>query len=519
MDSPITQHRPGPVSVPAATSRSKGGARVVALREPRHAVRGDRPRRRVLFVTTELNDFVKAGGLGDVSAALPRALRATQDVRVLIPGYSSVLRQCGPLEIVGEIAAHAGLPACKLGLTERPDGLQVLVLLQAALYERCGSPYVSDSGQEWEDNGIRFATLSYAAAEIGAGRAGLRWRPDLLHLNDWPCALAPAYMDWQGGAVTPSVLTVHNLAYQGIFPQALRASLGLPASGAAELEMHGHLSFLRAGLAHADYVTTVSRSYAAQIVQPLYGCGLHPLLQRRAAEGRLIGIVNGIDASWNPACDTHLDVHFSPRDWQQGRRANAEEVRGRFGLQPSRGPLFAVISRLVHQKGLDLICEAAPRLVAAGGQLAVIGQGEPLIEQAVRRLARRFPGRVGAHIGFDETLARRMFAGSDFLLMPSRFEPCGLSQMYAQSYGCLPMAHATGGLLDTVEDGITGLLFPDARIDSLRQCLQRAFRIYAEPELLAAMRRAAMLTPHGWESARQRYEALYERAAPLTVAA
>jgi starch synthase len=509
-------------SVDSSAATGTARPRVVALRETQPRPQGhpapEPPRRRVLFVTTEFTDFVKAGGLGDVSAALPRALRPGQDVRVLIPGYRAVLARCGPVVTVGRVGGHAGLPACEIGLAERPDGLPVLVLLNAALYEREGdSPYVSGSGDEWADNGIRFATLSRAAAEIAAGRAGLRWRPDLLHLNDWPCALAPAYRDWAGAHV-PSVLTIHNLAYQGIFPHQLRATLGIPER-AGELELYGHLSFLRAGIAHADYVTTVSRSYAAQITQPLYGCGLHPLLQRRAAEGRLVGIVNGIDAGWDASRDPHLAAHFSPADWEEGRRANAEAVRREFGLLPTRGPLFAVVARLVHQKGLDLVCAVAPRIVSAGGQLAIIGRGEPMVEQAVARLARRFPGRVGARIDFRETLARRMFAGADFLLMPSRFEPCGLSQMYAQRYGCLPVAHATGGLIDTIEDGITGLLFHDAATDSLSRCLQRAFRIYAEPELLRAMRRVAMLEPHGWDAARQYYESLYERAAPLATAA
>ncbi|WP_049621063.1 glycogen synthase GlgA [Frateuria defendens] len=517
MNSTIGQHPGSATPSPGRRQRTS----LAAAPRGQHAARGPREaRRRVLFVTSELSDFVKAGGLGDVSAALPRALRDSQDVRVLLPGYRSVLRSCMHIDKVGRVAGHAGLPACEIGLVQRPDGLQVLVLLHPDLYEReGGSPYVADNGDEWTDNAVRFATLSHAAAEIAAGRAGLSWKPDLLHLNDWPCALAAAYLDWENAPVPiPSVLTIHNLAYQGNFPRQLRAVLGLPEQ-AAEAEMYGQLSFLRAGLAHADYVTTVSHSYADQITQPQYGCGLHVLLQRRAAEGRLTGIVNGIDASWDPAIDPHLEAHFSPADWEEGRRANAAEVRQRFGLLPSRGPLFVVVSRLVHQKGLDLVCEVTPRIVAAGGQLAVIGRGEPLVEQAVQRLARRFPGRVGAHIGFVETLARRMFAGADFLLMPSRFEPCGLSQMYAQRYGCLPIAHATGGLVDTIEDGITGLLFAESTPDSLRRCLQRAFRIYAEPDLLHAMRRLAMLEPHGWDRARLGYEALYQQAAPIVIAA
>ncbi|MBN6150982.1 glycogen synthase GlgA [Xanthomonas sp. AmX2] len=474
------------------------------------------PRRSSLFVTSEMADFIKAGGLGDVAAALPRALRDFCDIRVLIPGYPAVLRKTGPLEVVGNIAAHAGLPACSIGRTQQPDGLSVYVLLCPALFERQGSPYVSSEGRDWEDNALRFATLSHAAAQIAAGRAGLEWTPDLLHLNDWPCALAAAYVRWSGGT-TPCLLTIHNLAYQGLFPYSLAASLGVPSEGLQDLEFYGQMSFLRAGIVHAEHVNTVSVSYAAQITGPAQGCGLESLLARRAASGRLSGIVNGIDASWDPRTDGHLHTHFGINQFQ-GKRENAAQVRREFGLLNSDGPLFAVVSRLVHQKGLDLICEVAPQIVAAGGQIVVIGGGEPQIEQAVAALARRFPGHVGAFIGFEESLARRMFAGSDFLLMPSRFEPCGLSQMYAQRFGSLPIAHATGGLIDTVDDGVTGFLFQDPSADGLRRCLQRAFRTFRMPGLLQAMRRAAMLRPSGWELAGRKYMALYDRTAATAVA-
>lgn len=472
-----------------------------------------RRRRGSLFVTSEMADFIKAGGLGDVAAALPRALRSRYDARVLIPGYRAVLARAGELEIVGRIAAHAGLPACQIGRTTQADGLPVYVLLCPQLFEREGSPYVSTLGAEWEDNAVRFATLSRAAAEIAGNRAGLDWIPDLLHLNDWPCALASAYVAWSGGT-TPSLLTIHNLAYQGLFPHALAPLLGIPEAGREDLEFYGQMSFLRGGIVHAAHVNTVSVSYAAQITLPALGCGLDRLLAHRAAAGGLTGILNGIDASWDPRTDDHLQAHFSVNDWA-GRNANARQVRADFGLPERNGPLFAVVSRLVHQKGLDLICEVAPQIVAAGGQIVIIGGGEPQIEQAVARLTRRYPGHVGAYIGFEEQRARRMFAGSDFLLMPSRFEPCGLSQMYAQRFGSLPIAHATGGLIDTVDDGVTGFLFQDPSADALRRCLQRAFRTFNLPGLMQAMRRAAMLRPSGWDIAGSKYLALYDRATAM----
>lgn len=474
------------------------------------------PLPRVLFVTTEMTDFVKTGGLGDVAAALPRAMRSMLDVRVLMPGYPSVLDKARSIVWEGRTQAHAGLPASEIGRMQTEDGLTIYVLKQPDLFERPGSPYVSPVGADWSDNALRFATLSMAAAQISAGEAHLAWRPELLHLNDWPTALAAAYAAWQRTPI-PSVLTLHNLAYQGYFPLALRGLLGIPER-AAETEAHGQLSFLRAGIAHADVLSTVSESYAHEITQGAHGMGLHALLQKKAAQGRLTGILNGIDDSWDPLTDPALPAPFSAYD-PAGRADAAQRVRVELGLREGHGPLFAMVARLVHQKGVDMVCEAAPQMVAAGGQLALIGCGDPGMEREVARLARRFPGQVAAHVGFREALARRMFAGSDFLLMPSRFEPCGLSQMYAQAYGSLPIAYATGGLLDTVEDGVTGLLFHEPSVTGLRHALQRAFRIYEEPRLLGAMRRAAMLERHDWGRSARAYAALYARAVPHRAAA
>lgn len=474
------------------------------------------PQSRVLFVTTEMADFVKTGGLGDVAAALPRALRSMLDVRVLLPAYPSVLDKARSVVWEGRTQARAGLPACEIGRMQTEDGLTIYVLKQPELFERPGSPYVSPVGADWSDNALRFATLSMAAAQIAAGRAHLPWQPELLHLNDWPTAMAAAYARWDGCQV-PTVLTLHNLAYQGYFPLALRSLLDIPPR-AAEAEAHGQLCFLRAGMAHADHLTTVSPSYAREITEGAHGMGLHQLLQKKAALGQLAGILNGIDDSWDPAVDPALPAPFSAHR-SEARADTAQRVRVELGLRDSRGPLFAMVARLVHQKGIDMVCEAAPQIVAAGGQLALIGCGDPGMEREVARLARRFPGQVAAHVGFREALARRMFAGSDFLLMPSRFEPCGLSQMYAQAYGSLPIAYATGGLLDTVEDGVTGLLFREPSVAGLRRALQRAFRIHEEPRLLAAMRRAAMLQRHDWSRSAHAYAALYAGLIPRRFAA
>lgn len=497
---PVGTVRHAPRALPRRDARGR-----FVRPEPSMPRNGSAPR--VLFVTSEMADFLKAGGLGDVAAALPRALRGYCEPRVLIPGYPAVLRLLGPLRRVGTVHGRAGLPDCALGLGALPDGLRVLVLLHPQLFEREGSPYVDGQGQDWADNPVRFAALAHAAAEIAAGHAGLDWRPQLLHLNDWPSALAAGYVRWRG-VPAACLLTVHNLAYQGLVPLALAPVLDVPQSALGAIDFHGRLSFLQAGIVHADHVNTVSGSYARQITGPAQGCGMDRLLAGLAARGGLSGILNGIDASWDPRTDPHLHAHFDIGQWQ-GRRANARQVRREFGLPDCTGPLFAVVSRLVHQKGIDLVCEVAPQIVAAGGQVVVIGNGEPQLEQAVQRLAQRFPGRVGVRVGFEERLARRMFAGADFLLMPSRFEPCGLSQMYAQRYGCLPIVHATGGLADTIENGITGLQMHEPTADALRRGVQRAFRVYRLPHLFEAMRRAAMHAPDGWDGAARRYAARY----------
>ena len=465
---------------------------------------------RILYATPEMADFVKTGGLGEVAGALPRALRRHYDVRVLIPGYASVLAGLQGLTIVARLGAFAGVPACDLGYGTTPDGLGVYVLIAPDLYVRDGTPY-GDARGDFGDNDLRFARLGRAAAELAAGLDPF-WSADLLHLNDWQTALAPAYMAWLG-IRRPSVLTIHNLAYQGLFPREHLGRIGAPdyAFQMDGVEFYGQLSFLKAGLYHASHVTTVSDTYAREITTPEGGCGLDGLLRTRAAQGRLTGILNGIDESWDPRTDPHLATPFEADDWK-GKRANADEVRKQFGMAVSRGPLFAIVSRLVHQKGIDLSIAAAESIVAEGGQLVVIGQGEGRFEEALRDLAGRHPDHVGVHVGFRETEARRIFAGSDFLLMPSRFEPCGLAQMYAQRFGSLPIVRRTGGLNDTVEDGVTGFTFADASPRGLTSAITRAFATFGQKKRLNAMRRTAMSREFGWDQAALNYCGLYARA-------
>ena len=488
----------------------------------RHNDKLDSPQR-ILFVTTEITDFVKVGGLGDVSSALPRALAAHHDVRVLIPAYREMIQSDYEIVTVGHLPAFAGLPACDIGQLTCRDGQIVYVLLCPELYEREGTPYGTGSsgygdGQDegWNDNDIRFARLSRAAADIALGKAHLDWQPQLLHLNDWACGLAPAYLHWQGQPI-PTVFTIHNLAYQGVFDASRLGVLGIPdeAFHIDGVEYYGDLSFMKAGIVYASQVTTVSATYAQEITTPKFGCGLDGLLRCKADQGRLSGIPNGIDDSWDPRTDSLLIQAFSSNDWR-GKRANADYVRRHFGLTPSQGPLFAVISRMVHQKGLDLTIEAAKAIVHAGGQIVFMGCGEHHVEEALRKLAIRFPGAITAYIGFDEYQARCLFAGSDFLLMPSRFEPCGLSQMYAQRFGSLPIAHRTGGLADTIEDGVTGFLFDDMQFGSYMHAIQRAFAVYRSTDLFNAMRGAAMAGRYHWKQSIVPYSKLYLQALEQT---
>lgn len=471
----------------------------------------EKQKKKILFVTSEYSDLVKVGGLGDVSSALPKALAPDYDIRVLIPGYPQIINSGFPLCIVGSVPALGEIPACRIGRMNLPSGQILYVLLCPELYERMGTPYGDNHGQDWPDNPVRFARLGLAAAEIAADQASLRWQPDLVHANDWPAGLAPAYMRWRGQD-TPTVFTIHNLAYQGLCSTEYIETLGLApeAQHINGMEFYGKLSFLKAGINYADHITTVSKTYAWEITTPAFGCGLHGLLKQKFERGQLSGIANGIDDNWDPKTDHHLVKTFDPC-YREGKAANARYVEQMFDLRAGPGPLFAVVSRLVQQKGIDLTLAISESIVKHGGRLAIIGCGEPALEEELVKLAQRNSRDVGVHIGFNETDARRIFAGSDFLLMPSRFEPCGLSQMYAQRFGSLPIARHTGGLVDTINDGVTGFLFHQAQPDTYWKAVQRAFNVYRCPDLLHAMRSQAMLTPLTWRQSVRPYDQLYRQ--------
>ena len=479
------------------------------------------PPPRVLFAAPEATPLTKTGGLGDVCAALPAALRALGvDVRVLLPGYPAVLRgvHCETIASFSELGFESRLLSGSMPGSRVP----LFVLDCPQLYVRDGGPYQDSAGRDWPDNALRFGMLSRVAARLGSARRpldpGLAWRADVVHCNDWPTALAPVWLRFEDGPNAASLMTIHNIAFQGLFDASERERLALPPQSWAMdgVEFHGRMSFLKGGIACASAVSTVSPTYAREIQTPELGCGLDGLLRHRTAS--LSGILNGIDpATWNPASDSHLARSYDG-DTLERKPANKLALQRRMGLDLDEDvPLIGQVGRLTQQKGVDLVLDAAADLARAG-QLAVLGAGERRFETALLELAKAHPGRIAVHIGFDEGLAHLVEAGADLFLMPSRYEPCGLNQLYSQRYGTPPLARATGGLADTIEDGVTGFLFAELERKALGGALERALAAYRDPAAWAAMQRAGMARDFSWNAAARRYADLYRRLAILEAA-
>ncbi|MDR0480998.1 MAG: glycogen synthase GlgA, partial [Gallionellaceae bacterium] len=407
---------------------------------------------RILFATSEITPLIKTGGLADVSAALPAALRRLgADVRVLLPAYPQVLRALPHMREATALALP-GFPSARLLESALPDGVPLWLVDCPDLYQRSGGPYIDEHGQDWHDNARRFGLLSKVAAVLGSANSPLSWHPDIVNCNDWQTGLTPAYLHF-AERPAPCVMAIHNLAFQGVFPAYTTAELGLPPESfqMEGVEYYGQLSFLKAGVYYANYITTVSPSYAEEIQTSALGFGMQGLLMDR--RDRLSGIVNGVDYDeWNSATDPALPLHYD-RDTLDNKSASKLELQRHMGLTADIDiPLFGLVSRFTHQKGLDMVLDIAPRLVELPAQLALLGSGSPAMQDAAMELAQRYHGRIGVRIGFDEPLSHLIEAGSDVFLMPSRFEPCGLNQMYSQRYGTPPIVHATGGLKDTVTD-------------------------------------------------------------------
>ena len=460
---------------------------------------------RVLFVTPECAPLTKTGGLGDVSAALPAALRAQGiDVRVLLPAYPAM-----PLSHASEVA-KVRLLQMEARLLEAGE---FLLLDCPPLYARPGDAYQDAAGADWPDNALRFSLLSRAAGLLGAASSPLEWRPEIVHCNDWPTALAPVYLHFEASRAA-SIMTVHNLAFQGLFDAGLLERLELPrATFAVEgLEFYGKLSFLKGGLVYSNAITTVSPTYAREIQTEEFGAGLDGVLRER--RGALRGITNGIDAEiWNPMTDPRIAERYSWTSLDK-KAANKLALQRRMNLrEDAAAPLLATVCRFTHQKGVDLLAGAAEEILALGAQLCVLGRGERQYEAALSALAARHPQSIAVAIGFNEDLAHLIEAGADIFLMPSRFEPCGLNQMYSQRYGTLPVARATGGLVDTIADGETGFLFERAESSALVTALRRALAVYGDTRRWREMQRRAMARDFSWSAPARQYADLYARHA------
>jgi starch synthase len=473
--------------------------------------------RPVLSVASEVAPLVKTGGLADVAGALPGALAPLGwRLVTLLPGYPAVLAALSERREVwwwggcfgGEARLWAG----------RAAGLDLFVLDAPHLYVRGGGPYLDEAGRDWPDNPERFAALCWAAAEVALGRAGA-FRPEVVHLHDWQAGLVPAYLRAAGAARPGTLITVHNVAFHGLAPPERLAALRLPGWTFTPegLEFWGRISALKAGLVWADRITTVSPTYARELMTPEFGMGMDGILRARA--GVVTGILNGIDKRiWDPAADPEVLPFRTPR----GKGPNRARLLAEFGLGPVPGPLAVVVSRLSEQKGLDLLLAALPRLLAAGGALVLLGSGEARLEAAFRAAAAAEPARVAVRIGYDEALAHRMFAGGDAVLVPSRFEPCGLTQMYGLRYGAIPVVARTGGLADTVIDAneaalragaATGIQFHPVTAEALGAALERLAALHADRALWPRMQRAAMKADMGWAASASAYAALYAELA------
>ena len=479
---------------------------------------------RILFVTSEVFPLIKTGGLADVSGSLPAALQKLGvDVRILIPGYTAVLNKLTNLQ---EIASLEKLPvihnATLMMGTIADTQVKVMVIKSASLYEREGGPYSDVNGQEWLDNPLRFGILSKIAAILSSAETPIQdWKPDIVHCNDWQTGLTPACMKLNN-TQAKSVISLHNMAFQGCYPPNWITSLELPSTNftVEGFEYHGQLSFLKAGIFYADAITTVSPSYAKEIQTPEFGFGLEGLLSKRSNE--LKGILNGIDTDeWNPETDPHLVKTYSAAKLVDKKKVKIA-LQQRLGLQiDENAPLLGVVSRLTHQKGLDMLVPIMQQLVEAGCQLALLGSGESTLEIAFRLLANNNPNKVSVTVGYNEPLSHQIMAGCDMFIMPSRFEPCGLNQFYGLAYGTPPIVNATGGLADSVIDTniisfknktANGFVMSEASPASLLHCINQALNVFNnDAKAWQQIQKNGMSQNLSWDKSALEYLAVYEK--------
>jgi len=478
----------------------------------------------VLFVTSEVAPIIKTGGLADVSAALPAALHEMGvDIRVLLPGYPQVIKALPKLQMVADfsvisLAGFASLPPSHLLMGILPSGVPLYIFDCPEMYLRGGGIYLDENGEDWADNAQRFGLFSKIAALLGSADSPLAWKPDIVHCNDWQSGLVPAYLQYEKDPA-PCLMTVHNLAFQGVFPSAVMPEIGLPwdCFKPDGVEFYGNLSFLKAGLFYAKHITTVSPSYAKEIQTDALGMGLEGLLTHRGSS--LTGILNGIDTSdWNPAADENLVSSYDAQNLT-GKSANKHELQIRLGLHEDADiPVFALVSRFASQKGVDLVLDVAQKLIAMPAQLVLLGSGDKEMQRTALELAHHNTGQIAAYVGFDEGLSHLIEAGADIFLMPSRFEPCGLNQMYSQRYGTPPVVHATGGLIDTVIDctaatlkqGVaSGFVFKTMDAASLLEAAKRAVKAYRDKKTWRALQQICMDKDFSWKRSAEAYQDIY----------
>ena len=476
---------------------------------------------KILYVSSEAFPLVKTGGLGDVAGSLPSALlKKSQDVRLLLPAYPEVLRKIKKSKI-RRVISYYKLPV-KIIETRLPGSNVIAWLVDCpAAFNRPGGPYTDDHGQEWRDNALRFAIFCQAGVDISLDKLQLQWQPDVVHCNDWQTGLIPALLSLKPERPV-TVFTIHNLAYQGVFEQQTFSDLDLPEElwNMDGLEFYGQLSFIKGGLAYADKITTVSPSYAREILQPEYGYSLEGLLEKRSKD--LSGILNGIDdKQWNPGTDNHLKQKYNRRSLNK-KSLNKTELQQELSLPVDVAtPMVGMVSRLVEQKGLDIILPGLSSLLAMPVQLVILGTGEVHYEKKLIEAARRYPEQLKVILGYDESLAHMIEAASDIYLMPSTFEPCGLNQLYSLRYGTLPIVTDVGGLTDTVTDAseanidngtANGFILQNHSSASLVSAVQRALALYKEPDTWRQLQLNAMSGEFSWQKSAEHYIKLYLQA-------
>ncbi len=474
---------------------------------------------RILFMASEAYPFIKTGGLADVAGSLPYALKKLDiDIRLFMPAYKGIKDKVKDLKKPIYFKNPLAVSETSLIPCMHPELDLPMYLLDAPdLFDRKGTPYGDETGAEWVDNDLRFALFCRIGALIGLSGDMMGFQPDLIHCNDWQTGLTPALLHQWGGHNIPSLFTIHNLEYQGNFSGWNRERLGISGEQFSMngLEFHGQISYIKAGIRFSDHITTVSPTYAKEILEPQFGAGLDGLLTSR--KNHLSGILNGIDVEqWNPMTDSHITTPYN-QDNIIAKKHTKKSLLTEYHMQKEiTKPLIGIVSRLIPQKGLDLVLEAAEEIIAKGMNFFILGSGEHVLEQGFENLAQKYPKNVYFYKGYNEDLAHKIIAASDFILVPSRFEPCGLTQIFAMRYGCLPIVRHTGGLADTVTDYSvrgegTGVVFGYASKDDIIHACGRAFKLFENRRLFNDIRKRAMGKDFSWGNSAKSWKALYQK--------